>query len=618
MSLSASIRRAAHLVKRTFNPPRARFIYSRRYEINITGVPLDPLRGARVLAYLALEGLIDRANVVEPETASITALLRVHTPEYIESLRQQGALTRILGIHVGDAETDHVIDLQRLMVGGTIEALRAAAFGHRMGVNLGGGFHHAHAHEGRGFCVFNDIAVAIHDLRAHGYRGRILVVDLDLHDGDGTRAIFARDESVYTFSIHNQTWFDDPATQSSCIELGHGVDDAIYLTAIERHLPRVIDEFDPALVVYLAGNDPARDDWIGDWKISPEGMLKRDQLVTNLVRTRGEKTAFAVLLAGGYSPNAWRHSSRFLGWALTGRVIEPPRNELLTMALYRITSSVLDPRELTSELDKADQSDWAITEEDITGVGVGGVKETRLLGYYTRIGVELALERYGFFNQLRALGFAEPCVDLDLEDREAQTIRIFGDRNRKELVCELRVRRDKRLAPGFECLFVEWLLLQNPRLSFDEKRPRLPGQMHPGLGMLDEVCGLLVMVCERLHLDGILFVPAHYNLAAVSHHILGFLHPRDEARFLAFREATQNLSLVEASWAIEDGRIHDTTTGEPARWAPAPMVLPVSTPMIAKHGPRALRDEAAKLATDFRFELLPPVKAETAEVGPAP
>src|SRR5689334_19388966 len=197
------------------------------------------------------------------------------------------------------------------MVGGTLAATRLALDGPGIAVNLGGGLHHAFANRGERFCVYNDVAAAIAELRSRGIGSRVLVVDLDLHDGDGTRSIFSGDPSVHVFSIHNHT--TAPVTESSTvIELGDGVGDDAYLEAVRTHLPPVFGTFKPELVYYLAGTDPAADDQIGDWKITAGALLERDRFVLSCVNQGDPKIPLVIVLAGGYGMNAWRYSARFL------------------------------------------------------------------------------------------------------------------------------------------------------------------------------------------------------------------------------------------------------------------------------------------------------------------
>ena len=213
-------------------------VYHPRYRQSVFGVPLDPLRGEKIQGALAEAGLLRADLVSEPRPASLENLLRVHTPEYLHELQEASALTRILGVEVAPAEAESTLELQRLMAGGTIQATRLALQTGGVAVHLGGGFHHAQPDAGLGFCVFNDVAVAIRRLRARGFAEPVLVVDLDLHDGNGTRRVFASDPTVHTFSIHNDHWGDTEAVESTSIALGAGVDDARFLTALRADAAR--------------------------------------------------------------------------------------------------------------------------------------------------------------------------------------------------------------------------------------------------------------------------------------------------------------------------------------------------------------------------------------------
>lgn len=573
-SIGVPLRRSWRRLCSRLLPGAVEFVYSRAYQLDLPSVPMDSLRGERVLSYLAGEGLIHRDRVHRPRAASVRSLRRVHTDGYLESLRDPEALTRVLGLRLDEATQDRVLDLQRTMAGGTVLAVRRALATGRVAMNLGGGFHHAFADRGERFCVLNDVAVAIESARVHGFDGRILVVDLDVHDGDGTRALFAEDPSVHTFSIHNQTNDPEEAVAATVVELGFHVRDAEYLEAVENRLPPVLEALRPELVIYLAGVDPAGDDEIGDWEISEEGMLWRDRFVTERVQGRpGRPVPLAVTLGGGYGREAWRYSARYAAWLAAGRELpRPPSTEDVTLARYRNLARILTPQELTGG---REEETWSLSEEDIMGGLAGTPVPSRFLGYYSRHGIELALERAGLFDRLRALGY-QPVLEMDLTNSAGETIRLFGDRQRTELLLELRARRDRLTLSGFELLRVEWLLLQNPRADFTPSRPRLPGQEHPGLGMLKDAVAFLVLACERLGLDGMVFAPSHYHLAAQSRRMLRFADPQDEGRFRAFREALVGRSLAEATRLADEGRVVDRKTGEPRPWQSAPMVLPVS------------------------------------------
>ena len=161
-----------------------------------------------------------------PRTASFAQLCRVHTEEYLESLQEPGSTVPILGFDLTDAVQDEFLASQRRAVGGTVLAAQLASSRNGVAVNLAGGLHHALPDRGQGNCAFNDVAVAVTECRRRGFRQPILVIDLDLHDGDGTRALFAGDSSVHTYSLHNRHLGRIDAVESTGIELGDDVADS--------------------------------------------------------------------------------------------------------------------------------------------------------------------------------------------------------------------------------------------------------------------------------------------------------------------------------------------------------------------------------------------------------
>lgn len=550
-------------------------VYHARYQKNVWGVSLDPLRAEKILVALREGGLLRRQGVSEPRPASVENLLRVHTASYVQSLQQGETLTRILGVEVPAGEAEATVDLQRLMVGGTIQATRLALRTGAVAVHLGGGFHHAAAEAGAGFCVFNDVAVAIARLRARGYAERILVVDLDLHDGNGTRAIFARDPSVHTFSIHNDHWGDTEAVESTAIALGSDVRDARYLALLRDTLPPAFASFRPGLVLYLAGTDPSEDDALGNWRLSASGIQERDRFVTRLVRDAKRPLPMVVLLAGGYGRAAWRHSARFLLWLASGRELEPLGEEDLILHRARRVAGA------RAAAAAGDAFDFALSEEDLPGLSPGLPQRSRFLGSLTRQTVELHLERLGILGPLRAKGFRRLRVDLSPEGGLGDTLRILCEDGPDELLLELRVRRSAQPIPGMEVLVVEWLLLQNPRATFSDRRPRLPGQQYPGLGLLKDILGWLVAVCETHKLDGVYFAAAHYHVAMQSRQRVRFLRPEDAALARALAAALDGLSLAEAARVLASKHAVRDQEGRAVAWEPAPMVLPVSARLAA-------------------------------------
>ena len=242
------------------------------------------------------------ADVVEPLEASWEQLALAHTSEYLEKVRTN----RLSVEEIAQLELPLSPDLVegfRLMTGGTITAARhafdSAAGGLRVVVHLGGGFHHAFANHGEGFCLFNDVAVAIRVLQQEAAVTRAAVVDLDVHHGNGTAMIFERDPTVFTFSMHQQHNYPLFKPKSSLdVGLSDGAGDEEYLERLRGALPRVF-AMRPEILFYLAGADPFREDQLGGLDLTLEGLRQRDRVV--LEAARDGTVPVVVVLAGGYA-----------------------------------------------------------------------------------------------------------------------------------------------------------------------------------------------------------------------------------------------------------------------------------------------------------------------------
>jgi acetoin utilization deacetylase AcuC-like enzyme len=614
-SLLQRLRRGRRRLDGWLRGPQLELVYSDLYKLDLPRV--DSERGSRILAALDVAGLLQRAAVHRAEPASFRDLRRIHADRYLDSMARPETLLQVFGLALPDYTVERAVECQRAMVGGTLLATRLALASGRYAANLGGGLHHAFPARGERFCIFNDVAVAIAGLRADGFVEPILVVDLDLHDDDGTRSIFALDRTVHTFSIHNRTTTAVEAVAATTVELGDGVDDRTYLAAIGEHLPRVFAELRPELVYYLAGCDPAADDAIGNWRISAAGLLRRDRLVIELARRRERRLPVVILLAGGYGEEAWRYSARFFS-ALRpgGEAVEPPTTNEVTLDRYRrldreLFASPSRPRSAASgSRPGVPGADWQLTEEDLLG-NLGGPHRPRsLLGTFSRQQIELTLGRAGLLERLRQLGFRRPTLELDVDHPGGETLRIYGDAGRSELLAEVRLRVDRHTAPGLAVLRIEWLQMQNPHAAFTPARPRLPGQEHPGLGLLRDMIALLIVACERAQLDGLLWVPAHYHTAAQGRRLSRFLHAADEGLFRALAAALGPLPLAAAVAALEQGRVRDASTGAPFVWRPMAVVVPVSGRLREQLEGAAYEREATAAAASHHFVL-----AETS--GPA-
>lgn len=579
-------------------PPELVIVHHPRYAALKLGRLFDSARADKILAFLADRDLVRRRDVSRPRPSSLENILRVHTVDYVESLSDRQVVGTILGVSVSEKQVHEALDLFRLAVGGTIQATRLALRTGKVAVHTSGGFHHAMPDEGMGFCVYNDVAIAIARLRAHGFDEPILVVDLDLHDGNGTRAAFAADPTVHTFSIHNIHWDEREAVASTSVALGSDVTDEKFFATLSERLPPIVQRHRPGLVVYVAGVDGAADDALGDWRLTADGLIERDRFVVGLLRNETRAIPLAVVLAGGYGSSAWRYSARFFGWLAGGEVIEPPDDAELVLRRFRAISRGWDPESSAG----VDDDDWGLTEEDLLGLVTQ--QETRFLATFSRHAVELQLEQLGVLDKVRTLGFESPTLVLDIPRGLDQVLRLYGGPHRTDLLMELKASRSRGIVPDAEVIEIGWLLLQNPRASFTANRPQLPGQEHPGLGLLREVVSWLIVVCERLRLDGIAFVPSQYYMAGVGARHLKFVDPAHQGRFEALHAAIRMLGFAQANQVLNAGEVVDDATGEPVRWEPRPMVLPVSDRLRARVAGRDYREEAARVRSRVSFKLL--------------
>ena len=240
-----------------------------------------------------------------PEPASDEDLLRVHHPDYLRAV-VSGTVERKAARRVGFPWSPELVERSRRSAGGTLAAARSALdggeTGGRVSVNLAGGTHHAFSDRGEGFCVFNDAAVAARALQAEGRVRRVLVVDCDVHQGNGTAAIFRHDPSVFTVSLHGARNFPfHKETSDLDVALDDGTGDEEYLDCLEQALDRALSVFAPDLAIYLAGADPYEGDRLGKLSLTKGGLRRRDELV--LGRFDAEKVPTAVAMAGGYAPN---------------------------------------------------------------------------------------------------------------------------------------------------------------------------------------------------------------------------------------------------------------------------------------------------------------------------
>ncbi len=267
-------------------------------------IPLPEWHRFPMIKYARLRQRLEESDILEPgdlripRAATDDELLRVHDPAYLAKV-VSGTLSQAEVREIGFPWSPGLVERSRRSTGATIEACHFA-LEDGVAVNLAGGTHHAYRDHGAGYCVFNDAAVAARALQSAGKVERVVILDADVHQGDGTAAIFADDPTVFTFSIHGaQNYPLRKQTSDLDVELEDYIRDDVYLEALERGARQAIESARADLAIYLAGADPYVGDRLGRLRVSKDGLLTRDRLVFELCRKAG--LPVAVTMAGGYA-----------------------------------------------------------------------------------------------------------------------------------------------------------------------------------------------------------------------------------------------------------------------------------------------------------------------------
>jgi len=275
-----------------------RLVYHEDYDLHL-GTHVFPSQKFRLIRdALLVAGVAGPEDFLTPQPASDADVLRVHTEEWVSKLRDD-KLTFTERMRLEIPHSPETMRAFWLAAGGSILAgQRALQDG--FAANLTGGFHHAHADHGEGFCMIHDVAIAIRRLQADGAIRTAIVVDTDVHQGNGTAAIFSGDPSVFTFSIHQENNYPLPKETSDLdIGLDDRTGDAEYLDRLKRGLLAALRKIQPDIAFYVGGADPFRDDLLGGLALTIEGLEARDLLVFEELRKRG--VPIAMTLAGGYA-----------------------------------------------------------------------------------------------------------------------------------------------------------------------------------------------------------------------------------------------------------------------------------------------------------------------------
>jgi len=275
-----------------------KLVYHDRYDLNL-GPHVFPSQKFRLIYEMLLrEGLANEEDFLKPEPASDEDILRVHTGEWVRKLKT-GTLTASDVMRLEVPYSPELVEAVWLAAGGTILAGQMA-LRDGFGSNLSGGFHHAYTNHGEGFCAIHDVAVAIRRLQTDGAIRKAIVVDTDVHHGNGTAAIFRNDPTVFTLSIHQLNNYPAHKPPSNVdLNMDDRVEDEEYLGALIPAVQQALDSFRPDILFYVGGADPYCEDQLGGLSLTKEGLKKRDRGVFEEARRRG--IPVATTLAGGYA-----------------------------------------------------------------------------------------------------------------------------------------------------------------------------------------------------------------------------------------------------------------------------------------------------------------------------
>lgn len=524
--------------------------YDPLYRLPMSGiggtVGIEPRRADFAAWWLRDCGAVAATALRRPHRISWENLARVHAPELLESLGRPEALAAIYCVDPSDVPVDEVITTVRLACGGTLGAARETLRTRAPALNLLGGFHHAAPAVAGGLCPVNDVAVAIATLRAEAFRGQVAVLDLDAHPPDGLAACLAADPDVWIGSLSGSDWGPLPRTDETVLPEGTG--DGAYLEALGALLSRMPR---PRLAFVIAGGDVLAGDRLGKLALTLGGARERDLVVAAEL----EGIPSVWLPGGGYSALAWRAlAGTGMAVAASSREEIPDRYDPIS-ARFASVSAALSPAELTETGDLTAEE----IEEDL---GIRPRRQRVVLGFYTAAGIEHAFYRYGVFEHLERMGYRQFRAELDAAGA-GERIRILGQSGGQEHLL-MEVVLERRRVADVEVLYVHWLSLRNPRARFSEKRPRLPGQDVPGLGLAHEIGTMLARMAIRLGLGGVVFRPAHYHTAYAARHEFQFVDPERQGRFEALVRTLSGVPLLEATTAVAEGKVR--MNGAPYAW----------------------------------------------------
>lgn len=287
-------------------------VYSPGYLINVGGLeqmhPFDIKKYQRIHDKLVNSGTLTNAQTLVPAALTDEDLLLVHSPAYLDALKSRSNVAKYLEapiLNFAPVSLDTgILQPFRMASGGTRLAARQALVS-GIGINLGGGYHHAKPNLGEGFCLFADVPIAIRSLQKEGLIKRAVVIDVDVHQGNGTVLCLANDDATFTFSMHQKGIYPMPKEIGDLdVELPAGMDDVAYLAKLTEVLPKVLDDADADICFIVGGCDTLKGDPLASLKMTHQGIVDRDQLIVDECIKR--KLPVVLTLSGGYSQDAWK------------------------------------------------------------------------------------------------------------------------------------------------------------------------------------------------------------------------------------------------------------------------------------------------------------------------
>ena len=527
------------------------------YRLPLSGVEftgIDPRRADFAAWWLRESRAVKPSWFRSPRPIPYDDLARVHTPALLDSLARPETLAAIFGVDPTDVPVDEVMRTVRLATGATVEGARETLRTRRPALNLLGGFHHAGPGSAGGNCPVNDVGVAVAALRADGFTGKVAVLDLDAHPPDGVALCLASDPSHWIGSISGSDWGVLAGVDETLLAEGTG--DAGYMEALRSLLARMPRA---DLVFVIAGGDVLAGDKLGRLALTLTGVCWRNVTVAAHL----ENVPSVWLPGGGYSTNAWKALAG-AGLALATGWTRPIPEDYDPLAARFAGIAAGLPTDVLSDTGELTESDLA------EALGIRQPRQRLLLGFYSAAGMEYALQRFGVLGQLSRLGYGQFRVEFDRADL-GERLRVFGEAGGREHVLIETILERRRVA-GHPVLYVHWLSLRNPRARFSDRRPRLPGQDVPGLGLARESGEMLALMALRLGLTGVVYRPAHFHTAFPARYHFSFVDPARQGRFEALvRDLPEGISLADATQAIDEGRV--LLNGMPYAWEPDEMAF---------------------------------------------